>query len=125
MNAVKLRAWLYLVATVVLEVVATLCLKESDGFTVLVPSVVSLTAYAATVVALAFALREIPMSVAYVIWAGAGTAGVVLFGALIFDEAPTLASWIGVALVIAGVVMINARKKPARAEEGHATEEHA
>jgi small multidrug resistance pump len=65
---------------------------------------------------LAVALKEIPMSIAYVVWTGAGTAGVVLFGAVLFADVPTLASWVGVALVVAGVVMINAKKRAG--EEG-------
>lgn len=125
MGTARLRAWWCLVATVVLEVVATLALKGSEGFTVLVPSIVAIMGYAATVVLLALALKEIPMSVAYIIWAGAGTAGIVLFGAMIFGDILTPASWIGVALVVAGVVLINARKAPEGGEENHAAEEHS
>lgn len=116
-----LRGWLCLAATVVLEMVATLMLKAAHGFTVLVPSVVSIAAYAATVVALAFALKVVPVSVAYVIWTGAGTAGVALLASVLFADRLSPAAWAGVALVVVGVMLINARKR----EEPGAAEEHA
>ena len=125
MNTPKLRAWLCLLATVLLEVVATLALKAAEGFTVPLPSVVSVTAYCATVVMLAFALKAIPMSVAYVIWTGAGTAGVALLGAALFADRLSATAWTGVVLVTCGVMMINARKRaPAVEEETRAAEEH-
>lgn len=126
MNAPKVRAWLCLVATVLLEILATLALKAADGFTLLLPSVVSITGYCATIVMLAFALKEIPMSVAYVIWTGVGTSGVALLGTVIFADHLSPTAWAGVILVIGGVVLINAKKRaPGTGEESRAAEEHA
>lgn len=116
-------AWICLAATVVLEVLATLSLRASDGFTDPVPSIVAICAYAATVVVLSLALKTIPMSVAYIVWTGAGTSGVVLLGVIIFGDALTPLSWLGVLLVIGGVGMINARRSPG-GEESRAEEEH-
>lgn len=121
------RGWFYLALTVVFEVVATLALRASDGFTVLAPSLIAIASYAATVVVLAWALQTIPMSLAYVIWTAVGTAGVVLFSIVLFGDQMTPTAWAGIVLVIAGVATINAF--PARpAEEGAAdgtAEEHA
>ncbi|WP_460441822.1 DMT family transporter [Amycolatopsis stemonae] len=111
------RGWLCLAATVLLEVLATLTLTASHGFTVLVPSVVSVLAYCATTVALAFALKVVPMSVAYVVWTGAGTAGVALLAAVLFADRLSPVAWAGVGLVVAGVMLINARKGTGAAEE--------
>jgi multidrug transporter EmrE-like cation transporter len=103
-------AWTALAATVVLEVAATLTLKASEEFTVLWPSVVSVACYAGTVVALAIALNAIPMSLAYVVWTGAGTAGVAILGVILFGDSMNTAAWLGLALVTAGVVIINSQK---------------
>lgn len=118
------RGWGYLAATVVLEVLATLALKASDGFTVLIPAVVSITAYVGTLVVLSLALKTIPMSLAYVIWTGGGTAGVALLGAFFLGDVLTRLSWAGLILVIGGVMLINAVRSPADGGTSHAAKEH-
>lgn len=125
MTGPPLSAWLLLAATVGLEVIATLSLKASGGFTEIVPSVVAVTGYTGAVVTLALVLRTIPMSVAYVVWTGAGTAGVVLLGRLLFADEMSLPAWAGVCLVVLGVVLINARRTPTYAGGPDAPEEHA
>jgi multidrug transporter EmrE-like cation transporter len=113
-----------LVATVVLEVVATLTLKASEGFSLLIPSAMSIASYAVTVVVLALALKTIPMSVAYVIWTGGGTVGVAVLGALFLGDELSAASWAGVVLVIAGVALINAVRGTPTQEASHASPQH-
>lgn len=105
------RGWAYLWATVVLEVVGTLALRASEGFTVPVPAVIAVASYVLTILVLSLALTVLPMSLVYIIWTGAGTTGVVLFSVWIFDETMTLWSWLGVLLVICGVMMINTRRQ--------------
>lgn len=117
------RAWLYLATTVVLEVAATLCLRASAGFSLLLPSLVSVLGYGAAVVFLSRALRAIPMSVAYVVWTGLGTSLIVIFSFLLFGDTMTSSAWAGVVLVVGGVTMINARGG-ATAEGSDAGEEH-
>lgn len=90
------------------EVIATLALRTSDGFTVLVPSVIAAMSYAAAVIVLARALQSIPMSLAYVVWTAAGTAGVVLFSIVLFGDQMSPLAWVGIVLIIAGVGTINA-----------------
>lgn len=116
------RGWAYLWATVALEVLGTLALRASEGFTRPLPAVVAVVCYLLAVVVLSLALKVLPMSLVYIIWAGAGTTGVVLFSLWLFDETMTLWSWLGVLLVICGVMMINSRQK---APEAHgAPQEH-
>ncbi len=122
------RGWFYLALTVVFEVIATLALRASDGFTVLVPSLMAVASYATTVVVLAWALQTIPMSLAYVVWTAAGTAGVVLFSIVLFGDRMTPLAWTGIGLVIVGVATINAFPSEQSSEEvmaGGAGEEHA
>jgi multidrug transporter EmrE-like cation transporter len=75
-------------------------------------------------VVLALALKTIPMSVAYVIWTGGGTVGVAVLGASILGDALGVDSWAGVALVIAGVVFINATRGEQPQEASRATQKH-
>lgn len=125
MSASRVRAWAWLVATVLVEIVATLALKAADGFTVPVPSVVAVIAYCTTIVTLAFALRDIPVSVAYVVWTGAGTAGVAVLGTVLFADRLSPAGWAGVVLVAGGVMLINVRSRVSTVEgERRAAEEH-
>lgn len=102
------RGWMYLSLTVVLEVMATLALRASDGFTVLWPSLVAVAAYSSTVVVLSWALQTISMSIAYIVWTAAGTTGVAVFSAILFRDVMTPLAWVGIVLVILGVSLINA-----------------
>lgn len=106
MNSRVRRGWIYLSLTVILEIIATLALRASNGFSVLIPSVISLSAYAATVVVLSLALQTIPMGITYVVWTAAGTAGVVIFSILLFQDTMSIPAWIGIGLVILGVSLI-------------------
>ena len=64
-------------------------------------------AYGLTFYLLGLALKQIPLSAAYAIWSGLGTAGAVLAGVLLWRESLNLAGVIGIALIIAGVVVLN------------------
>lgn len=113
------RGWAYVWATVALEVVGTLALRASEGFTVPVPAVIAVACYVLTILVLSLALKVLPMSLVYIIWTGAGTTGVVLFSVWIFDETMTLWSWLGVLLVICGVMMINTRRQAPQKDTEH------
>jgi small multidrug resistance pump len=82
-------------------------MKLSDGFTKLVPSVLLFVFYAASFVALTFALKKIDVSIAYAVWSGFGTALIATIGILFFRES---VSWLKLAcilLIILGVVGLN------------------
>ncbi len=99
--------WLYLTAAIVLEVAGTTSMKLSEGFTRLIPSVLIFVFYAASFVALVFALKKIEVGVAYAIWAGAGTALIALIGIFYFNETASAVKIISIMLIIAGVVGLN------------------
>ncbi len=100
-------SYLYLAAAIIAEVIGTSSLKASDGFTRLVPTIVVCVAFAAAFFFLSLALRTIPVGVAYAIWSGAGTALIVLAGAIVFRQAPDLPAIVGIGLIIAGVAILN------------------
>ncbi len=100
-------AWVYLGGAIVSEVVGTSFLKESDGFSKLVPSIVSLAGYGLALFLLSLAVREIEIGMAYAIWAGVGTALIVLIGWLAFHQNLDWAAVIGVLMIVGGVAVIN------------------
>lgn len=99
--------YLYLLLAIVAEVIATSSLKLSDGFTKLVPSIVTIIGYAVTFYFLSLTLRVIPTGIAYAIWSGLG---IVLIAAVawIFQgqklDAPAIG---GMVLIVAGVAVMN------------------
>ncbi|MEO1102777.1 MAG: multidrug efflux SMR transporter [Pseudomonadota bacterium] len=97
-------AWFYLALAAVFEVGFALSMKASNGFTVLWPSVITVVGIAGGFFFLALALKSLPVSVGYPVWVGAGAVGTVIFGAIVFGEALTLAKLGSVALIVAGVV---------------------
>jgi small multidrug resistance pump len=98
--------YVYLALAIVSEVAGTLALRSSRGFTNLVPSVIVIASYAFAFFMLSRALRGMSVGTAYAIWSGIGTAIVALASVPIFGERLTLRSVIGIALIIAGVVVL-------------------
>ncbi len=98
---------LLLGAAIVSEVIATSALKASDGFTRLWPSVVTAVGYAVSFYLLSQALKTMPVGIAYAIWSGLGIVLITAIGWVLFDQkldGPALA---GMALIIAGVAVMN------------------
>ncbi len=103
-----MRPWIYLGVAIVSEVFATTFLKQSEGFSRLVPTVVSLAGYGLALYCLSRAVQDIQLGIAYAIWAGVGTALIVLLGWLVLDQSIDLAAIVGVLMIVGGVVVINA-----------------
>ncbi len=102
-----MQHWFFLAGAIALEVAGTTSMKLSEGFTKLVPSVLLFVFYAASFVALTFALKKIEVSVAYAVWSGVGTALIAAIGILYFREAATVLKFISILLIILGVVGLN------------------
>lgn len=84
-----MQYWAYLACAILFEVAGTTSMKLSLGFTALVPSVLIFVFYAASFVAMTFALKGIDLSMTYAIWSGIGTVLVVAIGILYFHEGAT------------------------------------
>lgn len=97
----------FLAGAIVCEVVATLCLRFSDGFTRLWPSVGTIAGYGIAFVLLAQALKTIEVGVAYAVWAGLGTALITVVGIVALGEPATAWKFAGTALIICGVIALN------------------
>lgn len=103
-NSVK---WVYLAVAIVSEVIGTSALKQSEGFRRLYPSIIVSVAYASAFYFLSLTLESIPTGIAYAIWSGIGVVLITLIGMLFFDQHIDLPGWIGIALITAGVVVLN------------------
>ena len=96
-------AWIFLFLAGILEIGWAIGLKYTEGFTRLVPTVLTGAAMLASIVLLGIAVRTLPLGTAYAIWTGIGTVGTVILGIILFAE-PATAVRIGcIALIIAGI----------------------
>ncbi len=100
--------YLYLFLAIAAEVVATSALKTSEGFTKLGPSLVVVVGYGCAFYLLSVVLEKLTVGITYAIWSGVGIVLVTLVGAVAFREIPDTPAVIGMGLIIAGVVVINA-----------------
>lgn len=96
--------WLVLVASAGLEMGWAIALDESHGFTRLVPSLVFVAAAALSMVGLSWAMRAIPISVAYSVWTGLGAALTVIVSMLLGHEQPSIPKLLFIAGIIGCVV---------------------
>jgi small multidrug resistance pump len=100
-------AYALLTIAIIAEVIGTLALKQSDGFSKLQPSLIVIGGYALAFFLVSIVLKTMPVGVTYAIWAGSGTALVLLISAVIFEQWPDTAALTGIALITAGIVVIN------------------
>ena len=100
-------AWAYLAAAIMSEVVGTVFLRFTDGFTKPLLSGLVVATYAVSLWLTALALRELEVSLAYAVWAGVGTAAVAVIGMAALGETVNALKLASIALVIGGVVGLN------------------
>ncbi|MEI4471483.1 quaternary ammonium compound efflux SMR transporter SugE [Frigidibacter sp. MR17.24] len=101
-----MNPWLLVLLAGVLEVAWAIGLKASDGFTRLMPSVLTLVAAAASFVLLAQAMKSLPVGTAYAVWTGIGALGAAMLGIMIFGEAATPLRLAGIGLIVAGIIAL-------------------
>ncbi len=99
-----MTSWLFLIAAVLTEVCGTTCMKLSDGFSRLLPSILLYVFYGLSFMLLTLALKTIDVSVAYAVWSAVGTACIAVIGALFFREPMSAARIACLFLIVVGVV---------------------
>lgn len=100
-------AYVYLVAAILSEVAATTCLKSSDGFSKLLPSLGVVVGYVTAFALLGQTLKTVPVSVAYALWSAMGTALIAAIGITLMGEPVTILTIVGLGLIIVGVVTLH------------------
>ena len=99
--------YFYLLIAVIAEVIGTSALQASTQFTKFWPSLLVVVSYAATFYFMAQTLKYMPVSIVYAIWSGLGIVFLAIIGWLVFRQTLDAAAVIGMALIIAGVLVIH------------------
>lgn len=99
-------AWIMLAAAGLLEIVWAFTMKQSHGFTRLVPSLVTIAAMIGSFALLAAAMRSLPLGTAYMIWTGIGAIGAFLVGVMVLGEQVTALRAGAAILIVSGLVMM-------------------
>ncbi len=99
-------SWFLLVVAIATEVVGTLSLRASNGFTQFVPAALTVVMYLVSIFLLALVLKTMPVGIVYAIWSAVGIALVAILGRVIFgDPVPPMAA-IGMVLIVGGVALV-------------------
>src|SRR5690242_4132231 len=96
-------AWFMLFVAGLMEVGWAIGLKYTDGFTRLVPSMLTLAAMAASLALLGLVLKTLPIGTAYAVWTGIGTVGTAILGIVLFGDPATMARLLCIGLIVAGI----------------------
>jgi small multidrug resistance pump len=101
------KQWGFLFLAIVSEVIATSALKSTQAFTRLLPSIIVVIGYVSAFYFLSLTLRTIPVGIAYAVWSGVGVALITLVGWLIYGQTLDMPAFVGIALIVSGVVVLN------------------
>lgn len=99
--------WLLMIAAILFEVAGTTCMKMSDGFRKLKPTIGLAIFYPLCFVCLTLAMENIDVSVAYAVWSAIGTALIAVIGFTYFKEKRSAVKYTSLGLIITGVVVLN------------------
>ncbi|GIZ16522.1 DMT family transporter [Capnocytophaga catalasegens] len=103
--------YLFLALAIIFEVIGTSFLNKSEGFTKLVPTLITIVAFGVCFFFLSQALKEIPLGIVYAIWSGVGLVLTALISYFIFKQKLDLPAFIGIGLILVGVVVMNVFSK--------------
>lgn len=103
--------WSLLGLAIIAEVIGTSAMRASDGFSRLWPSLFTVICYGAAFYLLSITLRTIPVGIAYAVWSGIGIVLISLAAWALYGQKLDAAGWIGIGLIIAGVIVLNVFSK--------------
>jgi quaternary ammonium compound-resistance protein SugE len=99
-------AWIVLFVAGLLEVVWAFSMKQSEGFTRLIPSAVTLAAMVASVVLLAWSMKTLPLGTAYAVWTGVGAVGAFVMGIAVLGEQASALRIVAALLIVGGIALM-------------------
>lgn len=99
-------AWVYLMVAGVLEVVWAYAMKQSEGFTRLRPSLLTVVAMLGSFCLLAISMRTLPLGTAYAVWTGIGAFGAFLVGGFLLGEPFTATRIAAASLIVGGLLLM-------------------
>lgn len=101
-------AWVFLIIAGIFEVVWAIGLKYTEGFTKMLPSVITVVGMAISFYFLSMAVKTLPIGTAYAIWTGIGAAGAVILGIILFGEPRGILRLMFVAFILIGIIGLKA-----------------
>jgi quaternary ammonium compound-resistance protein SugE len=99
-------AWILLIIAGLLEVVWAFTMKQSDGFTRLMPAIITLVAMIASFALLSISMKSLPLGTAYTVWTGIGAVGAFVVGIAVLGEQVTMLRVLAAVLIVGGIVMM-------------------
>ncbi|GGD10806.1 DMT family transporter [Aquisalinus flavus] len=105
-------AWVYLFVAGLLEIVWAFSMKKSEGFTILLPSAVTIIAMIASFALLSLAMRSLPLGTAYTVWTGIGAVGAFIVGVLVLGEMLTPMRVVAACLIVGGILLMKLSGSP-------------
>ncbi len=101
-----MKTYSLLLLAICLEIISTTCLKLTEGFTLLLPSLVTIFGYFFSFFFVSIAVKKIPVGVAYAIWSGLGIVGTSIASYFLYNQALSLGALFGMAFILVGVVIV-------------------
>jgi small multidrug resistance pump len=102
-----MKGWIFLIGAVIFEVLGTSMLKLSEQFSRLLPTAIAIIGYLLSLYLLSYALRTLPIAIAYGAWGAIGIVLITFIGVIFFKQVPDLPAIIGLFLIVSGVLIIN------------------
>lgn len=112
-----MKGYIFLSISIISEVFGTTMLKLSEGFTKPLPSIGVAIGFFIAFYCLSLCLKTIPLSLAYAIWSGVGTAFTALIGVILWQDPFGVLTFLGLVLIIGGVVFLSASDSPKHTAE--------
>lgn len=102
-----MNPWILLFISIAAEICGTTALKYSDGFSKPLPTIIALSAFGFALFLVSIVYRSLPVGLVYAIWSGAGIVLTAIIAYFAFGQKPDLAGFIGMAMIVGGVLVIN------------------
>jgi len=100
-------AYIFLTLAIILEVLATSFLKDTNGFTRLYPSLFVLTAFCICIYLMSHTMKFIPVGITYATWSGLGIVAITIIAVFKYKQIPNIPTIIGLSFIIAGVTIVH------------------
>ena len=100
-------AYIFLAFAIILEITGTSFVKDTEGFTRWVPSILCLVTICVSYYLMSHVVTFIPVGITYATWSGLGIAAITIIGVFKYNQIPNIPTIIGLTLIIVGVVIVN------------------
>ena len=99
-------AWINIIIAGIIEVIWAVSLKYSNGYTIILPSVITVTGMILSYYFLAIAMKELPVGTAYTVWTSIGVIGTIILGIILFKEPAIFSRIFFLLLILTGIIVL-------------------